>query len=435
VAAGSSAERAALYQAVFTAPGMNAARMRPLVTELGSLEAALGAPRARLAELLGVVPAKAGELQAAVVRALPAATAQVRAALSAGLGVVTWEDPDYPQALHDDPVGCAPILYVEGALPPQLAYPSHQVRAFAVIGTRRATPGGLGFARDVGRGLSREGVLVVSGLAIGIDGAAHTGALEASELDRLGSAAAPTYGWRPGVAPTPRPAGTIAVLGGGHGHVHPAMHLALARRIVAAGGAVLSEWAPDVQPRPYRFLQRNRVISGLSRGVLVVEAGVRSGTNSTVAHALDQGRDIMAVPASPWTRSGASCLAMIQEGAQFAFDHTDVLAKFPELGPTSQPPKGEEAADGPRAETRSAQSELRSGAEEVALPAATSRSELDPVTEEVTRHLTAGVETSLDALVTATARPPHVLIGALATLELMGVVEATPGGRFRLRGG
>ncbi len=406
MAAGSSAERAALYQAVFTAPGMNAARMRPLVTELGSLEAALGAPRARLAELLGVVPAKAGELQAAVVRALPAATAQVRAALSAGLGVVTWEDPDYPQALHDDPVGCA-----------------------------RATPGGLGFGRDVGRALSREGVLVVSGLAIGIDGAAHTGALEASELDRLGSAAAPTYGWRPGVAPTPRPAGTVAVLGGGHGHVHPAMHRGLAGRIVAAGGAVLSEWAPDVQPRPYRFLQRNRVISGLSRGVLVVEAGVRSGTNSTVAHALDQGRDIMAVPASPWTRSGASCLAMIQEGAQFAFDHTDVLAKFPELGPTSQPPKGEEAADGPRAETRSAQSELRSGAEEVALPAATSRSELDPVTEEVTRHLTAGVETSLDALVTATARPPHVLIGALATLELMGVVEATPGGRFRLRGG
>src|SRR5690554_2676252 len=231
---------------------MNAARMRPLVTELGSLEAALGAPRARLAELLGVVPAKAGELQAAVVRALPAATAQVRASLSAGLGVVTWEDPDYPQALHDDPVGCAPILYVEGALPPQLAYPSHQVRAFAVVGTRRATPGGLGFARDMGRALSREGVLVVSGLAIGIDGAAHKGALEALELEGTASAAAPGFDWKPGVAPTPRPAGTVAVLGGGHGYLHPAVHQGLARRIVAAGGAIVSEWAPDVAPKQFR---------------------------------------------------------------------------------------------------------------------------------------------------------------------------------------
>src|SRR5690606_8431381 len=95
--------------------------------------------------------------------------------------------------------------------------------------------------------------------------------------------------------------------------------------------AVVSEWAPDVTPHQYRFLQRNRVISGLSRGVLVVEAGVRSGTNSTVEHALDQGRKTMAVPASPWTASGASCLAMIREGSEFAFEYSDVLANFTEL--------------------------------------------------------------------------------------------------------
>ncbi len=396
--------------------------MRPLVTEFGSLEAALSAPAARLAAVLGVAPSKATGLQTAVLRQLPKAAAQLRSALTAGLHVTTWEDHDYPPALHDDPVGCAPILFVEGELPPQLAYPSDEVRSFAVVGTRRATPGGLGFARDMGRALSREGVLVVSGLAIGIDGAAHKGALEALELEGAAGAAAPSFDWKPGVAPTPRPAGTVAVLGGGHGHLHPAVHQGLARRIVAAGGAIVSEWAPDVAPKQFRFLQRNRVISGLSRGVLVVEAGVRSGTNSTVAHALEQGRDTLAVPASPWTATGASCYAMIRDGADFAFSHLEVLAKFDELSPSRTQVGGEEDAG-----------HVQPG---LPFPAAAGRPTgppLDEVSEQVLRHLTPGVETTLDALAAATAHPPNVLIGALATLELLGTVEATPGGRFRLR--
>lgn len=446
-----SLERAALYQAAFTAQGMKAPTLRSLVTAFGSLEAALHAPAADVAQALEITRNAAAQQVAKVLRGLPAARAQVRAALHAGLQVLTWEDAGYPPALHDDPVGCAPILFVEGVLPPHLEYTSRHVRAVAVVGTRRATPGGLSFARDMGRALSREGVLVVSGLAIGIDAAAHEGALEASDQAASGAVVQHHYQWAPGEVPTPRPAGTVAVLGGGHGHLHPAANAGLARRILAAGGAVLSEWAPDVTPLPYRFLQRNRVISGLSRGVLVIEAGVRSGTNSTVAHALEQGRDTMAVPASPWTTSGASCLNMIREGAEFVFEFSDVLARFEELAqrhphelaaersqfermaamPGAQPlfavggaaPDGGALPGGGAAPGRGATSGVVG-----------SEANVDPgVTAAIRAALEPGTEVTLDALAAACPFEPSVLIGALAALELEGVVQSTPSGRFRLR--
>lgn len=429
-----STDRAALYQAAFNAPSMNAARLRLLVAEFGSLQAALTADTENLARTLQFSAGTSKRFVSNVRSGLPRATAQVRSAVAAGLRVLTWEDAGYPPSLHDDPVGCAPILFVEGHLPPQLAFHSRKVRALAVVGTRRATPGALGFARDIGRALSREGVLVVSGLALGIDGAAHEGALEAIDRSGTGAPAQPQFDWVPGVTPTPRPAGTLAVLGGGHGHLHPAAHRGLARRILNSGGAIVSEWAPDVAPKQYRFLQRNRVISGLARGVLVVEAGVRSGTNSTVTHALDQGRDTYAVPSSPWTASGAGCLAMIREGSEFVFEYSDVLVHFAELVSRDKQVLSDELRQYQSLSAMPGAQPLFGYGQPVA---ATYAPEGHAATAEIVQRirdlLAPGVELTLDHLVASTHYSASVLIGTLTALELEGAVEVTPGGRFRSR--
>lgn len=426
-------EVAALYQAALNAPRFTPPRIFRLVAEYGTLATALAAPPSALAPLLDLTTAEAASLQRAVATGEAEALRQVRAAQRAGLQVVSCEHPAYPSVLHHDPVGSAPLLFVEGRLPETLMYPSNLVRSCSVIGTRRATPGALGFARDLGRALSREGVLVVSGLAIGIDGAAHEGALEAGAagVPAVGRAAEPEYEWRAGEAPSARPAGTVAVLGGGHGHLHPASHAGLARRILAAGGAVVSEWAPDVPPLPFRFLRRNRVISGLARVVVVVEARARSGTNSTVEHALDQGRTVMAVPAAPWSATGASCAALMDVGAEVAMSYVDVLRKYEELRRPSVASSPGESVPRPGA---AAQGTLGLGAAAVAtVSPAGSPPGPDDVLAAVRAVAANGTEFSLDRLVAATPYSTGFLVAALATLELQGQVEATISGMYRLR--
>ena len=424
-----SLERSALYQAALAARGGSAARLRPLVQEFGSLHRALESAPAALSAPLALPEAAARAFINEVRAGVAGARRQVAAALAGGLQVITWEDAGYPPALHDDPVGCAPLLYIEGRLPAQLAYPSTLLRSCAVIGTRRATPGALGFTRDLTRALAREGLVVVSGLALGIDGAAHEGALQALERPdaHLEAAAAQrTFEWRADQEPTSRPAPTVAVLGGGHGHLHPAAHAGLARRIVATGGAVLSEWPPDAAPRKHTFLRRNRVISGLAKAVLVVEAGVRSGTNSTVAHALEQGRDLLAVPAAPWSAAGAGCLALVSEGADLVYGYSDVMAHYEQFVAVRL--QAEAAAGAPP-------NALQPGLGLQPPPVATARagSVHQQILFTIKHALPPTLEFSLDALAGLSPWPTSVLIGALTTLELEGEIEATASGRFRLR--
>ncbi len=407
---------------------LKAPALRELIDEFGALSAVLTVPSARLAGLSPAAGEAAQKLRRSVARHEAAAARRVGQALGAGLQVLTWESELYPPPLHHDPVGCAPVLFVEGALPPQLRYGSHEARSCAVVGTRRASPGGKGFTRDLARALSREGILVVSGLALGIDGAAHEGALEAVELGAAG-VSVPTphadrlpvalrrYRWRGDAEPAPRPAGTIAVLGGGHGHLHPAEHRGLARRILAAGGAILSEWPPDMAAQKFTFLQRNRVISGLSRVVAVIEAGPRSGTNSTARHALDQGRTVMAVPAAPWDLSGASCLDLLRTGAEPLFDVENVFQQFVNL------------VERPRSELAAEQARLAfvepDPAERVAAELALA----------MQGAMQGGHAVALDTLVAATGLGPGELMARLSELELAGVVERVEGGRFRWRAG
>lgn len=219
------------------------------------------------------------------------ALAELRAGHRLGARLLIWGAPDYPQALCDLP-DAPPVLWVLGD-PALLHRP-----AVAVVGARNASALGLRMARGMAGGLSQAGLTVIAGLARGIDTAAHEAALEG---------------------------GTIAVLAGGLDRVYPAQNIDLAQRI-AACGLLISEQPPGVEPAARLFPLRNRIVSGLSRGVVVVEAAHRSGTLITASCAADQGREVMAVPGHPMDARAAGCNALIRDGAGLVRGAGDVMA-------------------------------------------------------------------------------------------------------------
>jgi len=217
------------------------------------------------------------------------------------IGILTDDHPNYPRMLseiHDPPAA----LFVRGAIQ------SADMMAVAIVGTRHSTNYGNRQAERLAAGLARAGVTIVSGLARGIDAAAHRGALSA--------------GGR-----------TLAVLAGGVMRVYPPEHEALAADI-ARRGALLSETPPRFPPKSGMFPQRNRIISGLSLGVIVVEAADRSGALITATHANEQGREVFAVPGPVDLRTSHGCHQLIRDGAKLVEGVDDVLN---ELGPLIQP--------------------------------------------------------------------------------------------------
>jgi DNA processing protein len=210
----------------------------------------------------------------------------------AGIQVITLQDDDYPANLAaiDAP---PPLLYVRGALHPNDTW------AVAVVGTRRATPYGREVAHSLARDLAAAGVTVVSGLALGIDAIAHKAALEAHGR-------------------------TIAVLGSGVDQIYPSENRGLAQAITGCG-ALVSEYPYGTRPDANNFPPRNRIISGLSKGVVIVEAGERSGALITARFAGEQGRDVFAVPGSILHPGSAGCNALIQQGATVLLSVNDVL--------------------------------------------------------------------------------------------------------------
>ncbi len=221
-----------------------------------------------------------------VLRALEALNAK---ALFLGDGV-------YPAALStiENPPD---VLFLRGVLPPP------DTPAIAIVGSRRATRYGFTQARRIARELAEKGVAVISGLARGIDAAAHLGALDAHGR-------------------------TIAVLGSGVGNLYPPENKELAQRILAEGGAILSELAPDAPPLPYHFPVRNRIISGLADGVLLIEAQRKSGTHFTVDYALSQGREVFALPGSVDAPGSELPLALLKEGAGLCTCGQDILERM-----------------------------------------------------------------------------------------------------------
>jgi DNA processing protein len=221
--------------------------------------------------------------------------AEVARLEKAGVQVITWQSPEYPDRLRNI-YHPPPVLYLRGSLAPADEW------AVAVVGTRRATVYGKEATRHIAGELARAGVTVISGLARGIDTAAHQAALDA--------------GGR-----------TIAVLGSGVDVVYPAENRRLMQHIIEEG-AVLSEYALGRPPEASNFPPRNRLISGLSLGVTVVEAGARSGALITADYAAEQGRDVFAVPGNMFNRSSKGCNRLIQQGAKLLLGVEDILEEL-----------------------------------------------------------------------------------------------------------
>jgi DNA processing protein len=269
--------------------GIGPARLRALLDYFGTVDAAWEAPADALREVGLDRRSLTNLLQ---IRAGLDLAEELRKVREAGVQVFTWEDDSYPQRLKtisDSP----PVLYARGELSPADDW------ALAMVGTRNASSYGREVARKLATELARAGVTIVSGLARGIDGHVHRAVLDA--------------GGR-----------TIAVLGSGLDIIYPPEHRKLAEEIVAHG-ALISEYALGTQPEASNFPPRNRIISGFSRGVIVVEAGEKSGALITADFAAEQGRDVFAVPGSIFQRGSAGTNRLIRDGATPVLSVDDVL--------------------------------------------------------------------------------------------------------------
>ncbi len=272
-------------------PGVSARVLAGLLQSLGGPEEVRGASRAHLARL---VPA---ELAAAIERGPePAALEQTLAwIVQPGHALIAWDDVEYPQTLltlSDPP----PAFYYRGRRE-LLNRPS-----IAIVGSRNATPQGIDNAESFAAALSGAGLTVVSGLALGIDTAAHRGGLSATGR-------------------------SIAVIGTGPDRIYPAANRELGLRLATEGG-VLSEFALGTPPLPANFPRRNRLLSGLSRGVLVVEATLASGSLITARFAAEQGREVFAIPGSIHSPFSKGSHRLIKEGAKLVETAQDVLEEL-----------------------------------------------------------------------------------------------------------
>ena len=298
--------------------------------------------------------------------------------------IVSLGDLRYPQALldtEDPPL----LLYLMGPASLLQHQPFPSDRCLAVVGCRNPTAQGAENARLFARALCGAGLTIVSGLALGVDAAAHEGALEAATS--AGTMAA-----------------TIAVVGTGLDRVYPRKNLDLAHRI-AAHGLIVSEYPLGTPPLPGNFPKRNRIISGLSQGTLVVEAALASGSLITARMAAEQGREVFAIPGSIHAPQSRGCHALIRQGAKLVESAQDVLEEL-KIPATTVPGLPQEGVNGPGA-------------------AASDETE-DPVLAAL------GYDPmGLDALIARTGMDASTLQVALLELELDGRIARLPGGLFQ----
>ncbi|HEY7287021.1 MAG TPA: DNA-processing protein DprA [Vicinamibacterales bacterium] len=287
------------------------------------------------------------------------ADAALNRAAAGGLAPVFWQDASYPVALTTiaDP---PPVLWTRGSVD-VLRRP-----CVAIVGARAASPYGLSVATRLAGDLAAAGLVVVSGMARGVDSAAHRGALDASGP-------------------------TVAVLGSGVDVIYPPEHAGLAESI-ASSGVLVSELVPGTPPLPLFFPLRNRIISGLSRAVVVIEAGERSGSLITARTALEQGRDVLAVPGNVLSGRNRGAHGLLRDGAKIVESADDILE---ELGMGAAAPNVSSAV-------------------------------LDPVLA----CLTPGEPSDLDAISERTGLSATRLLARLFELELQGAVTRVGGGRF-----
>ncbi len=343
-------------------PGIGPVRLAALIDVCGSVEAAWKAPIQRLKE--AGLDRRSLESLLAMRRSLDLDAAWQRVVQS-GVRVYTWDDDDYPENLRQVPLS-PPVIFAQGELVEE------DRLAVALVGTRQASAYGREVARGLARELAHNGITVVSGLALGIDATAHEAALEA--------------GGR-----------TIAVLGSGVDQIYPAKNRKMALAMIQQGG-LISEYPLGTRPEANNFPPRNRIISGLSLAIVVVEAGQRSGALITAKFAAEQGRDVFAVPGSILQPSSAGCNALIQDGALPLLSINDLLEQL-------------------HLERVSVQREAR---QTIAA---------DPTERLLLAHLSSE-PVHLDEIVRLSAMPAAQVNGLLAMMELKGLVRQSGSMRY-----
>jgi DNA processing protein len=347
-------------------PGIGPRMRMALLERFGSPAAVLAAAPHELRTVKGIGPKLLDKILQADSEG--DARAMIESCRRQGIEILTESDAAYPRALREihDPPG---VLFVRGSIKPQDGL------ALGIVGTRHATQYGLRQAERLAGSLARAGITIISGLARGIDAAAHRGALAA--------------GGR-----------TIAVLANGVVNIYPPEHAQLAEEIVAHG-ALISEAPPYAEPLAGTFPQRNRLISGIAMGAIVIEAGDRSGALITARHAMEQGREVFAMPGNVDSRASRGCHRLIRDGAKLVESAEDVLE---ELGPLVEGVSGEDGR------------EIHHPAE--LLLNEVEQQVLDAIQSEAT---------SIDQIVTQTGLPVPQVLSTLSVLEMRRLIRRLSG--------
>lgn len=352
-------------------PKIGPVRVRRLLESFAGPEAALGAPKDRLMRVEGIGEETAKILHSWQDHADP--VAEIHEAKQRGIAIVAQDDPAYPAALrdiYDSPL----LLYVWGSIEPA------DKHAVGVVGSRRATHYGTQATRKLSYQLAQAGFTIVSGLARGIDTAAHEAAIAANGR-------------------------TIAVIGSGLGKLYPPENLPLAEKIASGLGAVVSEFPLNTPPDKQTFPMRNRIVAAWSRALLVVECPAWSGSLITANLASEYGRPVFAVPGPIDKPSSAGCNQLIRDGATLVADASHILDDLGELPFSRKPAVAESTPDLPE------------------LPAEES-TVLAAVTDD---------ESPVDLIIERCGLPANVVSGTLMKLEMRRLVRAYPGFRYARR--
>jgi DNA processing protein len=370
--------------ALSLAPGVGAVRIARLLEHFGSVDAVWEIPKAAVLGARGLGPRAADAIVAA--RADGAgrrADATLRRAAECGARVLTWLDADYPARLRGIPAS-PPVVYIRGAVGRE------DRRAVAIVGTRRATCYGLGVAERLAAALAVRGVDIVSGLARGIDGAAHRGALKS--------------GGR-----------TVGVLGCGVDVVYPPEHGSLMEAMIRTGGALIAEAPMSAPPGAGLFPARNRLISGLADAVVVVEGGADSGAMITAARAMAQGRTVFAVPGSVYAPGSRGPHRLLAAGAQVLADPEDVVVVLDGVGSPTGTPAGN-VGRGQYEDNHAAERPTSGG--------------ISPVERLVLTVVDPGEGRSVDEVAALAGVDVAAAAAALVALEVHGAVRRVAGGLY-----
>ena len=349
-------------------PTVGPVRLRKLLEVFQEPQAILRARRTELRKVDGIGNEVADQI--ARWESTVDLAAELQRVRDLGASVITQESPSYPRPLreiHAPPI----VLYIWGELQ------DRDHHAIAVIGARRTTHYGMESAKKLAYQVAYAGLTVISGLARGIDTGAHQGALAAKGR-------------------------TIAVIGSGLAKLYPPENAALAEKIRNGNGAIVSEFSMEIEPDRQTFPMRNRIISGWSHGILVVEAGLNSGALITAAQALEQGRSVYAVPGHINAPSAMGSNRLIQQGAKLVMDASDILEDLQVLLPETKP--------SPQAAARP----------------------LPPLSDDERRVYDAidAVETAIDDIAGKSELPSSVVSSILLQLELKRLVKQLPGKHF-----